>query len=67
MTLLAKAGKNNRKKHDATSIRSLHKRIRAAQRQREEKGATREVAELWEKTRHREAVAEEGASTAHPA
>ena len=37
-TPLAKAGKNERKKHDATSIISPHKRIRAAHWQREEKG-----------------------------
>src|SRR4051812_38215694 len=38
---LAEAGKNNRKKHDATSIISPHKRICAARWQREGKGHTR--------------------------
>ena len=65
-TPLAKAGKNDRKKHDATSIMSQPKRKGAANWQRE-KGPPVGVAEFREETRHREAVAEEGSSTAHPA
>ena len=63
---LAKAGENDRKKHDATSTMIQPERKGAAHGQRE-KRPPNGVAEFREETRHREAVAEEGASIARVA